>query len=423
MSQAAEEAQRLMTAAANARNRHETAEEIALLEQVVALVPEHAAAHNALGMRALAASEFERAQIHFAHATAADPGAIALWLNLAAAARGLGDVATERDALLHALENDRRDLTTLVRLAELRHRQGDLTEAAMRWSEVLAVAQAQPERSPALEALMQRASAFVARRNADIARQVKDALTAVPLEHSTLARRRVDAAIAAMFGQRAIYTNVCSGLHVPFLPADEFFDRDLFPWLPQIEEQTDVIRQELLALLADDRVFEPYVTLEAGAPPNLWSPLDRSPDWTAFHLWRHGEALEHAQTRCPRTAAALSALPLARVSGRMPTAFFSLLKPKAHIPAHTGVSNVRAIVHLPLVIPPNCRFRVGGETRSWCEGKALIFDDTIEHEAWNESESLRAVLIFDVWNPHLTASERMLLTKFFDTADNQKQFE
>ena len=98
---------------------------------------------------------------------------------------------------------------------------------------------------------------------------------------------------------------------------------------------------------------------------------------------------------------------------RTPTAFFSILKPRTHLPAHTGVSNTRTIVHLPLIVPPGCRFRVGGETREWREGECLFFDDTIEHEAWNDSDELRAVLIFDTWNPHLSPAERDMLRALF----------
>ena len=94
-----------------------------------------------------------------------------------------------------------------------------------------------------------------------------------------------------------------------------------------------------------------------------------------------------------------------------------MLKPHTRIPPHTGVTNTRAIVHLPLIVPPGCGFRVGGETREWQEGTAFAFDDTIEHEAWNDSDELRAVLIFDVWNPHMTAGDRELLLRYFASAD------
>jgi aspartate beta-hydroxylase len=71
--------------------------------------------------------------------------------------------------------------------------------------------------------------------------------------------------------------------------------------------------------------------------------------------------------------------------------------------------NARLICHLPLIVPEGCRFRVGNEVREWEPGKLLIFDDTIEHEAWNGSAYPRAILIFDVWNPFLTESERALV--------------
>ena len=89
---------------------------------------------------------------------------------------------------------------------------------------------------------------------------------------------------------------------------------------------------------------------------------------------------------------------------------FSLLKPQTRIPPHTGVSNARLVTHLPLIVPPACGFRVGNSIREWVPGKAWVFDDTIEHEAWNESDKLRVVLIFDIWHPHLTPAERAMVT-------------
>jgi aspartyl/asparaginyl beta-hydroxylase (cupin superfamily) len=89
---------------------------------------------------------------------------------------------------------------------------------------------------------------------------------------------------------------------------------------------------------------------------------------------------------------------------------FSLLKPRTRIPPHTGVTNVRLVTHVPLIIPADCGFRVGNDTRQWVPGTAWVFDDTIEHEAWNLSDQLRVVLIFDVWHPHLTSPERAMVT-------------
>ena len=102
-------------------------------------------------------------------------------------------------------------------------------------------------------------------------------------------------------------------------------------------------------------------------------------------------------------------MPQCDVPGHAPTAFFSILDPKTHIPPHTGVTNTRLTVHLPLIVPPDCKFRVGSETREWVAGKAWVFDDTIEHEARNGSDEPRAILIFDIWNPFLTPAERDLI--------------
>jgi aspartyl/asparaginyl beta-hydroxylase (cupin superfamily) len=96
--------------------------------------------------------------------------------------------------------------------------------------------------------------------------------------------------------------------------------------------------------------------------------------------------------------------------GFAPTALFSALEPRTHIPPHTGSTNARLLVHLPLILPGPARFRVGGEVRDWKMGRAWAFDDTIEHEAWNDADALRVILIFDIWNPLLTPAERDLVS-------------
>ena len=156
-----------------------------------------------------------------------------------------------------------------------------------------------------------------------------------------------------------------------------------------------------------------------GTPPNRWTPLDGSDLWSARYLWRYGVRDDAVCTRCPQTAAMLETLPLADIPGRGPSAFFSVLKPSTRLPPHTGVSNIRSVVHLPLIVPDRCGFRVGGETRAWRVGEAFVFDDTIEHEAWNDSDEIRAVLIVDVWNPHLTASEIAMMRRMFGTLGAQ----
>ena len=99
-----------------------------------------------------------------------------------------------------------------------------------------------------------------------------------------------------------------------------------------------------------------------GTPRNLWTDLDRSPDWSALHLWRDGERIDAACERAPRTAALVESLPLARIPGRAPAVFFSILKAGKTIPPHTGVTNIRSIVHLPLIVPG--RLRLPGRRRN-----------------------------------------------------------
>ena len=240
------------------------------------------------------------------------------------------------------------------------------------------------------------------------------ALAVVPPDESLRFRHFVDTSL----GRRRIYHHQPLVLHYPYLPAEQFFSRAHFPWLAELEAATPAIRAELQAMLASGGGgFAPYVAYPAGAPVNQWAELNHNDAWAAQFLIQHGAPQDAVRARCPQTAAMLDSLPLFDLAGRGPVAFFSLLKPRTHIPPHTGATNIRSIVHLPLVIPANCRFRVGNETRAWVEGEAFVFDDTIEHEAWNDSGELRAVLIIDTWNPHIGAAERGLLREYVAALD------
>jgi aspartyl/asparaginyl beta-hydroxylase (cupin superfamily) len=391
-------------------------------EAALRIRADHPHAHNILGVEALERADLAAAQRHFEAATKSDPGAAALWLNLAKAHRLAGNDEQERAALEAALETDQRHLTALIRLAELHERRGEMGEAVMRWSGVAQLATEHPQAPPELRTIFDHARDFVMKSKEELA----DALVA-DLEDdlksaSPRDRRRVTAAMGHMLGRRAIYTNQCFGLHYPFLPADEFFDREHFPWLAELEAATDVIRAELVELLtSDDPGLSPYVAMPPGTPENIWTGLNNSPAWSALHLWKDGIRIEGACARAPKTVELVEKLPLGTIPGRMPTVFFSILQAGKHIPPHTGVTNTRTIIHLPLIVPEGCSFRVGGETREWREGEAFAFDDTIEHEAWNRSDQDRAVLILDCWNPYLSEQERKMICRLFAVADAQKK--
>jgi aspartate beta-hydroxylase len=411
------EIQRALAAAREARRGNRSDEAAALLHNLIERAGEQPVALNMLGLTILGEGRHGESAALFRRAIAADPGSPDLWMNLARAFREQGDDKGERQALEGALAIDQRHLMALVRLAELFERTGDPARAAERWSGVLAMGAMIEERPAALEAMLEHAREVVATQRAGFAAAVDAGLEETRRGLGTAERRRFDAAIDHALGRREIYANQPAGMHFPFLPADEFFERSHFPWLEQIESKTDIIRAELEALLAEDRsAIRPYVAMEPGTPANKWSPLDHKLDWGALHLWKDGHRDESVCARVPKTAAAVEALPLSDLPGRTPTVFFSLLQPGTHLPAHTGVSNVRAIIHLPLIVPPGCAFRVGGETREWEVGRAWAFDDTIEHEAWNRSDQLRAILIFDVWNPYIAEVERDLLRRFYRVA-------
>jgi aspartyl/asparaginyl beta-hydroxylase (cupin superfamily) len=203
--------------------------------------------------------------------------------------------------------------------------------------------------------------------------------------------------------------------HYPGLPEIEFYDRSQFAWAPAFEAATAAIRQELIALLAKGTdEFTPFTPNDVGLPMGVNKALPDRRDWSVMSLCEQGWLKPDHVERCPITwQSLLRHAPVPRVAGWGPSAVFSLLKAGAHIGAHTGMYNTRLICHLPLIVPPGCRFRVGDEVREWEEGKLLIFDDTIEHEAWNDGPEDRVVLIFDIWRPELTEEEKRELTLLF----------
>jgi aspartate beta-hydroxylase len=387
-------------------------------EAVLAIDNEEPTARNWLGADALARADARTAAMHFEIACKREPGERSHWINLAAAHRILGDAGRERAALENALAIDQTDLLALIRMAELHERLGEETAAAERWNAVLALSASINDRSPEFVEILSHAKQYVGKQQQKLVDAVDRALADELAAASARDRRRMRTAADAWLGKRPIYTNHCEGLHYPFLPADEFFDPEQFPWLGELEAATSTIVAELENILADPQSeLTPYISLPPGVPANKWSGLDKSLNWGAFHLWKEGERFDDACARAPRTAALVESLPICHIEGRAPNVFFSILKAGSHIPAHTGVTNVRSVVHLPLIVPEGCEFRVGGETRSWVQGRAFAFDDTIEHEAWNRSQADRAVLIIDVWNPYLSDHERAMICRLYGSAD------
>jgi aspartate beta-hydroxylase len=197
-------------------------------------------------------------------------------------------------------------------------------------------------------------------------------------------------------------------LYFPGVPSQPYYPRKRFPWQAELESNTAVIREELRGVLSQPQHLESFLLTDS---PQDTAELLRSSGngdaaWDAYFFHRHGERYDAHALSCPRTAVLLDALPLAYVREHSPETLFSVLRPGSHILPHRGVTNTRLVTHLPLIVPPDCALRVGGEIHEWQEGCCVTFDDTFEHEAWNHSDETRVVLIVDSWNPDLSEAER-----------------
>jgi len=212
-------------------------------------------------------------------------------------------------------------------------------------------------------------------------------------------------------------------MYFPDIASQPYYPRKHFPWLEKLEAATDTIREELHDVLSQGQELEAFLgPLPAHASRGmLRSSSDQNPAWDAYFFHRHGQRHEQHCARCPLTTALLDALPLVRIRDHAPEILFSILTPGTHILPHTGVTNTRLVTHLPLIIPPDCAIRVGGEEHVWQEGRCVTFDDTYEHEAWNRSGQTRAVLILDSWHPDLSEAEREAVTDLVEAIGDFNQ--
>jgi len=324
--------------------------------------------------------------------------------------RTLGRHEAELNALERALALDPTHLVVLLQKGALLDLMHKPRSAATVYGHALQTLVPGTQLPAPIEAHVRHAEKRVRENAVTLAALIDKRLGALRSTEPDAAQMRFDRCLDRILGRRRIYVPAPTFMLFPYLRNYEFFERESFPWLAEVEAATDAIREELVAALsADQSGIEPYIAFEEGLPLRQWTELNHSRRWSAYFLWNQGRVEEAHLKRCPRTAAVLAKVPQVDIPGRGPTAFFSILEAHTKIPAHTGVTNTRVTVHLPLIVPPGCAFRVGGETREWRVGTGWIFDDTIEHEAWNDSDAPRAILIFDVWNPELTVLERDLV--------------
>lgn len=321
---------------------------------------------------------------------------------------------------------DNFDVAALAAKADHRFRSGDHRAASAYYTMISNIAQQGGAADSASVEIARRAAAmaqWLVQRFIDhIITSISEA--GIPEEQQPPRFRK---ALQILLGQRSRdpeateFPQLPKLFYYPDLPKVDFVDPSIFSWQSKLEACFPAMREEAIALLAESRGFSPYVTKIAHRPQGNTHGLLDNRDWSSFYLWENGKPVEENAARCPAIFNGLTEnVPLFDVAGRSPSAYLSLLRPGAHIPPHTGMLNCRYICHLPLIVPPGCRFRVGGRTVEWQEGRLLVFDDTVDHEAWNGGAENRLILLFEVWVPDLTEMEITLIRRLLEAVDSYR---
>ena len=371
------------------------------------------------GAQALQAGNAAEARRRFEQLTVSGRANAQIWLLLAHACRQLGDWAAAESAADQVLERDGRNLRALILKGDSRANAGDDRAGASFYRAAMRIASEIGSLPPDLAAELDR----VERASAEIDRGFRDRLT----RHLNAAGFSGDApsvrfreSVAVLLEEKQVYFQQPTAYYFPGLPQIQFYDREQFDWVPAVEQAAGDMRRELEAALEAKAPFKPYFEARADRPRYDFHGLLDNPAWSTLYLWENGKPVEDNVARFPRTFEAMRDVPLPHITVRSPSILFSWLQPGARIAPHHGMINARLICHLPLIVPPQCGFRVGNDVREWEVGKMLIFDDTIEHEAWNDSDEDRIVLIFDVWRPELSPEERRAVTAIFEAIDGDE---
>ena len=359
-----------------------------------------------LATNAIARRDFDFAQSLLSVLAEHEPLNVIRWINLAAVHRVGGRFGAALEALDKGLTAAPRDFFALLMRASILDRQGDRSGP-----EAYGIALAQEPVGVELDLptqhAVQRAKLVHKKYLESLREHLHICMRAAQSDCTASEKSKLAAFVDDSLRLRKRFHQEPLQFYYPGLPSITFYERSFFPWLQDFEECSRAISEDLHNIVGKDLDgFIPYVDYDESLPLDQWKELNRNPDWGAFHLIKGGKVIDSNARRCPRTMSALALLPQPNVPELGPAALFSALKPHTHIPPHHGISNTRLLVHLPLIVPEQCGFRVGNETRSWNAGSAFVFDDTIEHEAWNKSDQIRIILIADVWSPFLTASEK-----------------
>jgi len=164
-----------------------------------------------------------------------------------------------------------------------------------------------------------------------------------------------------------------------------------FPWVAEVEREWKNIRTELDVVLQRREELPNFQDISTDV-----KSIQRDNLWKTFMFLGYGKTSDENMRRCPETARILKKIP------GLKTAFFSILSPRKHIPAHRGPYNGVLRLHLGLLVPEprqSCRIRVATDYLVWEEGRAVVFDDSFNHEVWNDTDGVRVVLFVDFERP------------------------
>jgi hypothetical protein len=365
---------------------------------------------------ALAKGEAAKARVLLDAATSGGHADASAWLLMARALRALGDPVGEGAAIDRALAISPKDLRALLAKGDQLAAAANARGASSFYTAALQYMPRYDTLPSDLQEGLKRAEASTQRVVRELEDFVRSSLDQRGLRAET-APARFRNAVDIMFGRKQGYVQQPRYLYYPELPQIQFYERRDFPWLDRVEAAFVDVREELKGVIGGE--FKPYVTQPEGRARKDQLGLTNNPDWSAYFLRKDGVDQPGA-ARCPSAIAALADAPLTQIPNRTPSILFSKLAGGAHIPPHTGMLNARLICHLPLIVPAGCEFRVGNDLRVWEEGKAWVFDDTIEHEAWNRSGVDRYILIFDIWRPELSEEERAGVATLCEAIDSYR---
>jgi aspartate beta-hydroxylase len=381
-------------------------------EAVLAEAPHDVEALNVVALGALRIGRTERAIELLSRALTADAGDATSRFHLGKAYEACADFESACDAYRRAVLAQPEFFVGRLSYASTLERLGRADSALVHYARALKDAQSQgrwlnPATTPApLRGAVEHAVRTFRRGRKHLFARVIEPLR---VRFGTTALNRVEKCLRVYLREEPLVhadpRQQPTFLYFPDLPASPYLERDALPWVEAFESQFAAIRAELDALLASDQGRERVFSTSELERQNLRGGR-AVPSWDGYYFWRHGQRRMENCARCPITAAALEYLPLARVRGHAPEVLHSVFTPGTHLLPHRGVTNTRIVAHLPLIVPTDSALVVGGETHVWQEGRVVAFDDTYEHEAWNRSDSIRIVMIIDVWNPHLSEVER-----------------